>query len=135
MDEPHSNRPVSDDLHPAVYWTMIALAAWFVMSAWVLFGTDRYANYLEAVVTGLFTMAIVLPAAIFYIWRREVPHQEQETDRPSSWREWLRLDLQTWDSRLRASEATVLVLLPIAAVAFGLTAIGIVYQVIPHPGA
>lgn len=42
------------------------------ISAWVLFSTDTYAEYLEGVVTGLFAMAVVLPTAIFYIWRRTI---------------------------------------------------------------
>jgi hypothetical protein len=125
-DRDVGSRPVRDDLHPAVYWAMVGLGLWFVISGWVLFGTDAYVDYLEVVVTGLFAMAIMLPLTIYYTGWRNDPRRAQEHAEP--FRTWAHSDMQTWQSQLHASEASVLTLLPIAAVAFGLTAIGIVYH-------
>jgi hypothetical protein len=44
-----------------------------------------------------------------------------------SFKDWKAGDFAVWGSRLRASHAAIDVLLPLAAVAFGLTAIGIVF--------
>jgi hypothetical protein len=125
-DHDAGSRPVRDNFHPAVYWTMVGLGLWFVVSAWALFGTDAYVDYLEVVVTGLFTMAILLPFAIYYTGWRNDPGRRDEHAEPLQ--AWAHSDMQTWQSRLHTSEASVLTLLPLAAVAFGLTAIGIVYH-------
>jgi type VI protein secretion system component VasK len=134
MENSHDDdRLVSDALHPIIYLVIVGLAFWFVLSTWALFGSDPYGDWLDVVVTGLFVMAVALPYVLWRVWwrhdQRHLPHVRKR------FREWTSGDLQTWQCRLRASEASLQVLLPIAAVAFGMTAIGLVYFLTGHPGA
>jgi hypothetical protein len=46
-----------------------------------------------------------------------------------SFRDWQSGDFAVWGSRLRGTDAAIDLLLPLAAVAFGLTAIGIVFLI------
>ncbi|HVG51770.1 MAG TPA: hypothetical protein VM867_09075 [Xanthobacteraceae bacterium] len=130
-DLPNNGRPVSDGLHPAIYGAMIGLAVWFVVSAWMFFGTDSYAGWLDVVVTALFVMAVLLPLVLWSVWWRHI-HADHERAR---FRDWRRGEMDTWQCRLGASEASFQVLLPIAAVAFGITAIGIVFHLASHVAA
>ena len=52
-----------------------------------------------------------------------------------SLRDWAALDFDTWAGRLTGTEAAVQILLPIAAAAVGMTAIGIVFHLAEHAGA
>ncbi len=62
---------------------------------------------------------------MWWLWwknrRRDVNQEEQE-----SLRAWAAGDLDTWQDRVKGRNAAIEMLLPIAAVAFGMTAFGIV---------
>src|SRR5258708_37070941 len=64
------NRAVSDHLHPLVYAAVAGFVLWYVVSAWIFFGDERYTELLLAVVTGFFFMAMAIPGAIWLVWRR-----------------------------------------------------------------
>jgi len=52
----------------------------------------------------------------------------------SSLGEWLASDVDTWQARLKARDALAVILLPIAAGAFGMTAFALVLNiVVRHP--
>jgi hypothetical protein len=46
-----------------------------------------------------------------------------------SYRDWKIGDFAVWGSKLRGTQAAIDMLLPLAAVAFGLTALGIVFVI------
>jgi hypothetical protein len=119
------NRPVSDKLHPHIYRVMVGLALWLVLSAWALFGGPGDANESLMFVSVLFVMAIAVPAALWLVWRR---HGEDAITRGNrqSLHDWLHGDFQAWQGRLSGAEAAAQILLPLAAVAFGITAFGVV---------
>jgi hypothetical protein len=138
---PHDRARV-DALHPIIYATIVALTVWFVISVWVLFGDQSYTTVTDVMVTFLFTMAIGIPTTIWLTWRHhpearpEVrsenvtePNPIEQGDMLRSFHRWASGEFSTWSGGQKAWQATIEVLLPIVAVAFGMTAIGIVYFV------
>jgi hypothetical protein len=123
----HDRRPnhlISDELHPIIYIAIVGLGLWFVLSAWVGFATDTYTAYLLVVVSGLVLVAVAIPCAI-WLASRKGPGPDT-THRRNGFRDWASGDFSTSSGRLKASAAAVQILLPIAAVAFGMTAFAIV---------
>jgi len=122
---PEAHAPVYDGLHPRIYAIIIALAVWLLMSAWLFFGGLGYDDMLLTVVTGLFVVSIGIPVLLWLTWRRNADHGD---DGPApSFRDWRSGEFATWTGRHVASGAAIETLLPIAAVAFGMTAIGLVF--------
>jgi hypothetical protein len=133
VQPPHK---VSDRLHPLVQKAAARLLIWFVVAAWLLFGSTGYIDLALAMVSMMVFLAIAIPWAI---WRAGVAAQRQErastadsvgaAETPSeTFANWLQGHFVTWTGEQRSSTAIVEILLPLAAVAFGLTAIGIVFQ-------
>ena len=54
----------------------------------------------------------------------------EEHARPASFHDWRDGDLVVWGARLRTRDAAIDVLLPLAAVSFGLTAIGVIFVIV-----
>jgi hypothetical protein len=125
MDERNGNRPSTGTLHPLVYLALIALAVWFVLSAWA-FGENSQTAYLLVVVTGLVSIAVAIPCVL---WRMAYRRAERSADDDAStrpFRDWAAQDFETWQDRVKGSNAAIEVLTPIAAVAFGMTGFAIV---------
>jgi ABC-type nickel/cobalt efflux system permease component RcnA len=124
------DRPVSDHLHPVVYVAIVALALWFILSVWA-FATDGYTDYLLVVVSGFIVIAVGLPYVLWRVWRTAQRSGSARRD-SNLFGEWASGDFATWQDRVRGSRAAVEILLPIAAVAFGMTAFGIVLHFTAH---
>jgi hypothetical protein len=120
------NKPVFDQLHPTIYKAAIGLIAWFAVSAWVFFDRRGDIGLSLAFVTLLLLVAILLPVMLSLAWRRDRRRHDQGLQQPR-FRDWLKGDFAVWGSKLRSAHAAIDMLLPLAAVAFGLTAIGIVF--------
>ncbi len=65
MAEHNANQdsPISDSLHPLVNTAIIGLVLMFVAAVWMFFDSGPYEAWLDVVVTGLFVIAIAIPAA------------------------------------------------------------------------
>ena len=129
------NRPVSTYLHPRVYEAIAGLFALFALAAWICFATTGgYAAYAVFVVTGLFVVAIAIPVLIWRTWVRNRPANEltarADEEHAESFQDWASSTFATWDDRLSGYDAATLTLLPIAAVAFGMVAIGAVFWIV-----
>lgn len=124
------NPSVLDHVHPLVYTAIVGLALWFVLSAWEFAG-DGYTDYLLVVVSGFIFIVVALTSTLWWQWwknrRRDASQDDQE-----SLRAWAAGDLGTWQGRIKGSNAAIEMLLPIAAVAFGMTAFGIVLHFTAH---
>jgi hypothetical protein len=128
------DRPASDRLHPLVYMAIVGLALWFVVSVWG-FATDGYTDYLLAVVSGFILIAVALPPALWRVWRKAQGRDAAGGPaRQEDFQQWASSEFDTWQDRVTGANAAVQVLLPLAAVAFGMTAFGIVLHVTAHPG-
>ncbi len=107
------------------------LLIWFVIAAWLLFGGSGYIGLALAMISVLVFMAMAIPLAL---WRTNLTARrsaglsrpaEQASDTLDK---WLRGRFATWTDQQRGSTAAIEILLPLAAVAFGITALGIVFD-------
>jgi hypothetical protein len=125
------NRLVSAQVHPLVYAGVVGLALWFALAAWG-FADDGYTDYLLVVVSGFVAIAVTLPLILSRIGRKEDQPADAGANRRHSFRAWAAGDLLTWQDRLKGANAAIEILLPLAAVAFGMTAFGIVLHFAAH---
>jgi hypothetical protein len=119
--------PVWRHLHAIVYLAIVGLLLWFVVSAWEFFDRGAYVGLLLAVVTGFFVMVTAVPSALFQTWRNQQSNHAAFGG-GVSWRRWLGGEFETFTGRRTAVGAAVEVLLPLAAVALGITGIGLVFH-------
>ncbi len=136
--------PVTDRLHPRIYAIIAGLALWFVFSAWWFFGGAGYIELALAVMTGVFVMALGIP---FTLWqagvkaRKRDAAQETTEEHPASEQPaeslgtWIEGQFDTWTGQQTSATAAVEILLPIAAVALGIMAMGIVFHIVVHLAA
>jgi hypothetical protein len=122
------NRPTFDQLHPNVYKAAVGLVAWFVVAAWLLFDRQNDIGLPLAIVTILLLVAVLLPWSLSLVWQK---HETAHRGHPEKilYRDWKIGDFAVWGSKLRGADAAIDMLLPLAAVAFGLTALGIVFVI------
>jgi hypothetical protein len=136
-----STHVVSTELHPAVRVAAAALLIWFVVAAWLLFGGAGYIGLALTMISVLVFMVLAIP---FLLWRAgargrrpdagsrasDESQAPAETGQPESWATWLQGEFSTSTDQEKSSEAVIEILLPIAAVAYGITALGIVFVLI-----
>jgi hypothetical protein len=129
-----ASRAASTELHPVVHIAAAALLIWFVVAAWLLFGGSGDIELALAIVSVLAFMVLAIPLAL---WRANVTARRRNANsmvsdeshaagKPESWASWLSGEFSTSTDREKSSEAVVEILLPIAAVAVGITVLGIV---------
>jgi Mn2+/Fe2+ NRAMP family transporter len=122
------NKPVFDQLHPNIYRTAIGLVAWFGLAAWILFDRQSDIALPLAMISVLLLIAVLLPWSMSLVWKKHLmPHQQNPN--ATSFHDWKAGDFAVWGSKLPGVHAAIDMLLPLAAVAFGLTALGIVFLI------
>ena len=99
----------------------------------MFFDSGPYEAWLDVVVTGLFVIAIAIPALLWLTWRRNA--DDARDDNHLSFRDWAVGDFNTMTGPVKGANATVEVLLPIAAVAVGMTVLGLVFHIIASGAA
>jgi hypothetical protein len=120
------NRPVSDQLHPRVYAAVVGCVLWFVLSAWAFFSGSEPMGLLLAVVSGFFLMAVLIPFVLWLTWCRQSPDAGGLF--PETLREWMSGEFKIEQGRRKASDAMIEILLPLAAAAVGMTALGLIFH-------
>jgi hypothetical protein len=103
--------------HPLVYKTLAGLAVWFVVSSWLFAGHGR-TDYLLAVASGV-VLAFTGLAALLGMTRREAREKRAFGD-------WASHDVQIGSGPVKGTIAAIEAIVPIAAVAFGMTIFGLV---------
>jgi hypothetical protein len=122
------NKPVFEHLHRRIYTAAIGLVAWYALAAWLLFDRKDDIGLPLAMVSVFLLVAVLLPLALAFVWKRHpLPHQQHPHQ--LSFHDWSVGDFAVWGARLHGTHAAIDVLLPLAAVAFGLTALGIVFLI------
>ena len=121
--------PVSDGLHPMIYGAIAALTLFLVFWIWVGFSDSGDTELLLAVVSGFFLMFAAIPRAIWHMWRKHSGEAGGESERL---RDWASHEFDIEPGPMQGKHAAVEVLLPIAAVAFGMMAIAIVLLLTAH---
>jgi hypothetical protein len=115
----------SDGLHDLVYGFIVALSAWLVLSAWGFSFIGGGAGLVLAVVSALILFMVALSGALRHIWRKSSAKDARPAVRSSAAAR-LSGEFETHTGTVKGSRATIEILLPIAAVAFGLTAFAII---------
>jgi hypothetical protein len=121
---PLDHPPHATQLHRRIYAAMLWMAGIFIAGSWYGFAYSRYIDFLLFVATGLFVMAAALPLLIARQWRdhptRGPHHRESET-----FHEWADGQFDTFTGATSGRGAAIEILLPLAAVAFGMVAFAI----------
>jgi hypothetical protein len=117
------DRPAARELHPFVYAAFVGIVSWLVLAIWGFAG-DGYADYLLAIVSAFIILFFV--ALPLTLWRMARRHQDRADGNGTSFRDWAAGEFETWQGRVKGSGAAVEVLLPMAAIAVGMTAFAIV---------
>src|SRR5262245_3785878 len=125
-NNPNQHSPTSDSLHPVVNMAIISLVLMFVAAVWMFFDSDPYGAWLDVVVTGLFVIAIAIPTICWLTWRRNA---DDVRGGSLSFRDWVAAEFDTSTGPVKGANATAEVLLPIAAVAVGMTVLGLVFHI------
>ena len=121
-DRPTNRRnAVYDRLHPAVYVALIGSVAWFSLAIWG-FAADSYTDWLLVVVSAFALIAVGIPAIMSSVGG------DTEKPKRQRFRDWASGDFATWTGRSKAANAAVEILLPLGAIAFGMTAIAIIFM-------
>jgi len=124
-------RRVSDQLHPLIHLGVAGLLIWFVVAAWLLFGGSGYIDLALTMISVLVFMAIAIPLALLRASIRARPPDDASNGfgkSSESLSTWLHGYFATWTDQEKGSTAAIEILLPVAAVAFGITALGIVLE-------
>jgi hypothetical protein len=119
---------VGRELHSMVYVALVGLVLWLVLATWG-FGYDGQTDYLLAIVTGFLIIAVAIPAALAlmaYSQGSSVDGKDSASRDTASFRQWAARDFDTWQDRVKGRNAAIEVLLPMAAIAIGMTAFAIV---------
>ena len=128
------NRPANDELHPLVYRSIIGLTIWLVLSAWALFSRGEYEGLTLSIITLFFVILTGIPVLLWLTWRRNARPNEGHGYVPS-FTEWSSHPFESWTGSVSGREAVMQILLPIAAVAFGMTVFGLAFLfAVPHLG-
>jgi hypothetical protein len=123
------NRPTFDQLHPIVYGAAVGLVVWFALAAWILFDRQSDIGLPLAIVSAFLLIAVLVPWLLSLIWKKHGAPVQGHLDE-TSFHDWRAGDFAVWGSKLRSTHAAIDALLPLAAVAFGLTALGIVFLIV-----
>ncbi len=118
----------ASDVHPLVYLAIAGLVLWFVVSAFA-FADSGYVEYLLTIVGGFFLVVAAIP---FLLWRVWLRHGDGGAAKAQALHEWSAGECDTWQCRIKGREAAVQMLLPIAGVAFGMTALAVVLLLVEH---
>ncbi|MCA6110787.1 hypothetical protein [Bradyrhizobium cenepequi] len=123
-----NNRSTFDQLHPIVYGAVVGLVAWFALAAWILFDRQSDIRLPLGIVSLFFLIAVLVPWSMSLLWKKHGMPDHGHLGR-TSFHDWRAGDFAVWGSKLRSTHAAIDALLPFAAVAFGLTALGIVFLI------
>jgi hypothetical protein len=123
---PVRHNRANDELHPLIYCAIIGLTIWFVLSVWVLFSRGAYEGVTLSVITLFFVILTGIPVLLWLTWRRNSDPDEQH-NYVAPFGEWISQRFVTWTGGISGREAAIQILLPIAAVAFGMTIFGLAF--------
>ena len=122
-------RDSTDELHPRIYAALIGLTIWLVLSVWVLFSRGSYVGLSDSIITLFFAVLVGLPVMLWLSWRHNAEPQDQNRE-AAPFGEWAAKSFTTWTGRISGREASIQILLPIAAVAIGMTIFGLVFVLV-----
>jgi hypothetical protein len=111
------------DFHPTVYKIVAALAVWFVLGAWIFAGGGA-TDFLLVIVSGVFLVTLGIPTLLTLTGRGRQGRRERES--AIQFGDWASREVHILTGPVKGIFATVETILPIAAVALGMTLFGLV---------
>ena len=131
-----ASRPVTGSLQPRVYTVLMGLALWMALWVWRFVGGGE-TDYILFIVTGFIVVVVALQLVLMRVRRADKPVDadngaDDSMDGVPSFHQWAQGEFEAERGRLRAVEAALLILLPIAAAAIGMMAFGIEFQIVEH---
>jgi hypothetical protein len=119
---------LAKNLHPVVFAAVVGFGFWMVAAAWTFVGDGGYSDAALAVVTAFLVFAAALPTTLWLVGRqkREAPTRDDAVEPSASFGNWAESEVDVWTGHLKGREAAIMVGLPVAAVAIGMTALAIV---------
>ena len=118
----------TNELHPFVYRAI-------VLSVWALFSRGAYEGLTLSVITLFFFILVGIPVVLWLTWLRNTELNEQHGN-VAPFREWSSRSFETSTGGISGREASMQILLPIGAVAVGMTIFGLVFLfAVPHLGS
>jgi hypothetical protein len=119
---------ISVHVHRFVYVTALGLLVWFAASAWASFARDLDSEMAVGAITVFSVIATAVPWAL---WHTRSRHRSgAKVDGDSRWGIWLRSEFDCFGGHCTGLEATVELLLPLAGLAIGTTAIGCIFDLV-----
>ena len=113
-----TNQSASLALPRQFRWIVVGLAVWLVLSVLGFFRAG-HTGLMLAIVSFFIGVAVMLPLILAHISRRD--DRNRSADEAETLRGWLDREFDGYTGRMKASAAAFQVLLPLAAVALGMT--------------
>ena len=135
QDQPSGDdeRPVTRSLHPIVFVLLIGATAWFALAVWGFAGGGGVTDYLLFIVSGFIFIVVALTIILSRVGHgKGGAGGDVEKPKPPSFHDWAASDFDTWQDRLSGAQAAILILLPIAAAAIGMTLFAIEFRFAAH---
>jgi hypothetical protein len=129
MSKDANRRPASSRLHPWIYAAIFGLALFYILSAWFGFAGSGYTDYLLMIASFFVLGALALPFIAWRAWRHSRGLRAEREGR-ETFRQWARGEFDIGQGHVSGATAAVEILLPIAAVAFGMMAFAIVARLV-----
>ncbi|MDR6303775.1 hypothetical protein GGQ85_001471 [Nitrobacter vulgaris] len=126
------NHPANEtytQLHSTIPKIAAGLVAWFVLMAWVFFDRQSFVALPLAFITVLFLVAGLCFSGSFLVWYRHQPDYDKHPNEVP-FRDWITGKFAVWGSQQSSKQAATEILLPMAAAAFGITAMGTIYAIL-----
>jgi type IV secretory pathway VirB2 component (pilin) len=123
VEAPSREDSNSGRFHPLVFKAILGLAAWFVLSAWIFAGAG-VTDFLLVIVSAFISVAVGLPALL--AMTRHALRRREGSDKDDRFGDWAAHEVQTLTGPVKGIVAAIETILPIAAVAFGMTIFGLV---------
>jgi hypothetical protein len=122
---------LAKNLHPAVFAAVVGFGFWMVAAAWTFVGDGGYSDAALAVVTAFLVFAAALPTTLWLVGRQKRDEQPRDdaAEGAASFGTWADSEVDVWTGHLKGREAAIMVGLPVAAVAIGMTALAIVVHI------
>ena len=119
-----SNLPVATGFAPELYWIIVGLGVWLAISIWGFCGSG-YTALVMAIISLLVAIAVGVALLVVSLVRRR---REPRASRPpeGAFQQWLGGEFDAHTGQLKGIAAAIQVILPLAAVAFGMTLFAVV---------
>ncbi len=119
------------DFHPTVYKIVASLAVWFVLGAWIFAGGGM-TDYLLAIVSGVIFVTIGIPSLLALAQRAHHGREETARGEGNRFGDWAAREVHIFTGPVKGKFAAIETMIPIAAVAIGMTVFGLIAHFARH---